>query len=129
MNTDEQIQYWFDLSDDDIIVAESNFKNKHYLWCLFICHLSVEKVLKGLYILKCNEHPPKIHDLLKLAKFSQLDISDENFRFLNQLNRFNIESRYPEYKNSIKSIANYEFTNDILLRTKELLKCLKSLKQ
>ncbi|MBX3043889.1 MAG: HEPN domain-containing protein [Candidatus Kapabacteria bacterium] len=85
--------------------------------------------MKGLYIQQCKEHPPKIHDLVKLAKSSQLEVADDNLRFMNQLNRFNIEGRYPEYKNSIKAVANYEFTYEILLKTQELIKCLKSLKQ
>jgi len=36
MGLKEQIDYWFDLAGEDIIVAESNYRNKHYLWCLSI---------------------------------------------------------------------------------------------
>jgi hypothetical protein len=32
MNLKEQIDYWFDLADEDIIVAESNFNNDHFVW-------------------------------------------------------------------------------------------------
>lgn len=129
MNISEQIQYWFELSDDDIIVAESIFQSKHYLWCLFICHLSVEKTLKGLYVQNCLEMPPKIHDLVKLAKSSKLEISEVDLRFLNELNRFNIEGRYPEYKNNLKTIADLEYTSNKLIKTKEILKWLKSLRK
>lgn len=129
MNISEQIQYWFELSDDDIIVAESIFQSKHYLWCLFICHLSVEKILKGLYVQNCLELPPKIHDLVKLAKSSKLEISEVDLRFLNELNRFNIEGRYPEYKNNLKTIADLEYTSNKLIKTKEILKWLKSLRK
>lgn len=129
MNISEQIQYWFELSDDDIIVAESIFQSKHYLWCLFICHLSVEKTLKGLYVQNCLEMPPKIHDLVKLAKSSKLEISEVDLRFLNELNRFNIEGRYPEYKNNLKAIADLEYTSNKLIKTKEILKWLKSLRK
>ena len=51
MTIEEQVQYWFDLAEEDLFVAESNFKNEHYLWCLFLCHLTLEKALKG-YLFK-----------------------------------------------------------------------------
>jgi hypothetical protein len=31
MNINEQIEYWFDLAEEDIIIAESNFKQGHFL--------------------------------------------------------------------------------------------------
>jgi HEPN domain-containing protein len=129
MNINEQINYWFDLVDEDIIVAESNFNNKHFSWCLFICHLAVEKSLKGLFVQNLAETPPKVHDLVKLAKMAGLSISDNDLRFLNQMNRFNIEARYPEYKNNIKEIATSKFTLEKLNKTKEIIQWLKSLKK
>lgn len=81
MNINEQIDYWIELSDEDIVVTESNFVNKHYLWCLFICHLSVEKMLKGLFVLNKNEIPPKIHDLVKLTKLLALNVPENDLRF------------------------------------------------
>jgi HEPN domain-containing protein len=129
MNLSDHIEYWFDLADEDIIVAESNFNNKHYLWTLFLCHLTLEKALKGLYVKHLAETPPKIHDLVKLAKVTELDISDLDLRFLNEMNRFNIEARYPEYKKNIKQIATLEFTQEKLIKTKEIIEWLKSLKK
>jgi HEPN domain-containing protein len=129
MNIQEQIDYWFDLADEDVIVAESNYNSKHFLWCLFICHLSLEKALKGLYVRFIVETPPKVHDLVKLAKVAGLQISELNFLFLNEMNRFNIEARYTEYKNNIKKIATIEFTQEKLLKTKDTIQWLKSLKK
>ena len=128
MNINEQIQYWFDLADEDIIVAQSNFDSKHYLWSLFICHIVIEKALKGLYVQFAAETPPKIHDLIKLANSVSLPISESDLRFLNLMNRFNIEARYPEYKNSMNQIATMEFTQEKLSKTKEILQWLRSLK-
>jgi HEPN domain-containing protein len=121
MNIKEQINYWFDLADEDIIVAESNFNNKHFLWSLFISHLALEKALKGLYVQYIEETPPKLHDLVKIAKASSLPISDLDLRFLSEMNRFNIEARYPEYKNNMKLIATMEFTQAKLIKTQEII--------
>ncbi|MBM2815005.1 MAG: hypothetical protein HW421_1767 [Ignavibacteria bacterium] len=127
MTIEEQVKYWFDLADDDLIVAESNLNNNHYLWCLFICHLTIEKALKGLYVQFLNETPPKIHDLVKLANFSQLNLTDIDLRFLLEMNKFNIEASDPDYKEKIKKIATSEFTEQKLLKTKEIILWLKSL--
>lgn len=129
MDIQEQIDYWFDLADEDIIVAETNFTNKHYLWTLFICHLALEKSLKGLYVQFVVETPPKLHDLVKLAKSAKLSFTDDDLRFLNEMNRFNIEARYPEYKNNLKEIATLEFTQKKFIKSKEILQWLKSQKR
>ena len=55
----EQIEYWINLSDQDIPVAESLLKNQHYTWCLFIGHLVLEKILKAAYLRDNQKHPPK----------------------------------------------------------------------
>jgi HEPN domain-containing protein len=79
-------------------VAESLFTNGHYLHCLYFGHLILEKALKGYWVYKNKTTPPKIHDLLKLALKTSINLPESNLRFLDELNKFNIEARYPEYK-------------------------------
>ena len=129
MKFKEQIDYWFVLAEEDILVADSLFTTEHYVWCLFLCHLSIEKVLKGLFIQNVKEMPPKIHDLVKLAKSANLNVGEDRLFFLDEMNKFNIEARYPDYKSSINKICTKEFTIDKLNKTKELLNWLKFLKK
>uniref|UniRef100_A0A7C4YD27 HEPN domain-containing protein n=1 Tax=candidate division WOR-3 bacterium TaxID=2052148 RepID=A0A7C4YD27_UNCW3 len=35
-----------------------------YIYTVFMCHLSVEKALKGLYVKKFKKNPPKKHNLI-----------------------------------------------------------------
>ena len=42
--------------------------------------------------------PPKIHNLVKLADLSKIDFSEEDKLFLMEVNEFNLEARYPDYK-------------------------------
>jgi HEPN domain-containing protein len=42
--------------------AEAMFKSKRYIYAVFMCHLSIEKVLKGLYAQMLPEVPPKTHN-------------------------------------------------------------------
>ncbi len=48
--------------------AEYMFQGGRYLYVVFMCHLSIEKALKGLYFEKLREIPPKVHNLVYLLK-------------------------------------------------------------
>jgi HEPN domain-containing protein len=129
MTIEEQIKYWFDIAEDDLIVTESNFNNCHYLWCLFICHIILEKGIKALYVQSNHESPPKIHDLVKLSKLASVVISEEDLRFLDEMNKFNIEARYPDYKEVLKKFCTKEYTEIRYNKTKEIFQWLKSQKK
>ncbi len=44
------------------------FDNRRYIYAVFMCHLAIEKALKGLYAQKLNEIPPKTHNLIFLVE-------------------------------------------------------------
>lgn len=46
MTIDEQVKYWINLAEQDLPVAISMFEKGHYMWCLYIGHLIIEKVLR-----------------------------------------------------------------------------------
>lgn len=50
---------WFFQADYDMDTAESNFKSERYIYAIFMCHLSIEKAIKGLYFKKNQKEPPK----------------------------------------------------------------------
>ena len=129
MTINEQIEYWFNLADEDLLIVESLFSAEHYVWSLYLCQLALEKTLKGLFIQNLGEMPPKIHDLVKLAKSANLDIDEERMIFLDDMNKFNIEARYPDYKSSIKKICTKDFTSKNIIKTKETVNWLKSLRK
>lgn len=47
-----------------------NYEVNQYTWALFIGHLVLEKLLKGIYakVNKDNPYPPKIHNLNIIAE-------------------------------------------------------------
>ena len=51
---------WFKQADYDMETAEFMFKGERYFYTVFMCHLSIEKALKGLIIQKNKEAPPKL---------------------------------------------------------------------
>jgi HEPN domain-containing protein len=54
---------WFDQSEYDYETANVMFNYGRYFYSVFMCHLSIEKALKGLYVKKTDKLPPKIHKL------------------------------------------------------------------
>ncbi len=123
----EHIQYWVESAENDLSVADVLFNSGKYDWCLFIGHLVIEKILKALFVQKNNElTPPKIHNLLKLAQLSDIKLDKEQQLFLEIVNNFNIEGRYPEIKNEFYKTANKEFTNIHYSKIKEYYHWLKS---
>jgi len=128
MNIEEHINYWLESAKNDMDVAESLFKSQKYDWCLFIGHLVLEKTFKALYVKNnANKIPPRIHNLVKLAELSPLKLSDKQKFFLDEVNDFNLEIRYPDYKFEFRNICDMEFTTKYFDGIKEFFKWQQSL--
>lgn len=74
-----------------------------------------------------EETPPRTHDLVKLAKFSNVVLSDEQLLFYNKVNDFNIEARYPDEKLGFYRIATKKFAEENLNKIKQEFLWIKSL--
>ncbi len=128
MTKEEHIGYWVESAEKDLAVAQNLFDSSNYDWCLFIGHLVIEKALKANFV-KVNDNriPPKIHDLIRLADISGIQLDDDKKRFFFLLNKFNLEARYPEYKNEMFRIATKEFTAGKFQEIIEVFQWLRSL--
>ncbi len=126
MTKEEQIDYWIHSADDDFEVAETLLLARKNLWCLFICHLVIEKTLKAHYVNVFDESPPKIHNLLNLASKVKFDLNEVQNSLLDDLNIFQISARYPDYKERLNKTCTNEFTNDFFQKVKEIFEWMKS---
>jgi HEPN domain-containing protein len=45
-----KITYWIDLSDYDLETAKAMLQSKRFLYVGFMCHQTVEKAFKALYV-------------------------------------------------------------------------------
>ena len=125
MEKQEYIEYWIKTSINDLSSMESNFKSANYDWSLFIGHLALEKIFKALWIKNNNEtNPPRTHNLKKLADEAQFYLSLEDSELLLEINDFNLETRYPDYKLDFHAKCTKEFTGKYLSKIKELHECI-----
>lgn len=119
------LEEWFKQADYDLETAKAMFKTKRYIYTVFMCHLSIEKALKGLYANTFKKDPPKIHDLIYLLKKIDLELPYHNQDFLKILNELSIPTRYPDELEKLLKAYREEETRKLLNQTKELLLWLK----
>ena len=118
-------QEWQKQADYDMKTAEIMFDNKRYFYAVFMCHLSVEKALKGLYLERLKEIPPKVHNLVYLLNKIGVKPSEPIGRFLVKLNEASVVTRYPEVLDKLQKDFTQSVVKDILLRSKEVLEWIK----
>jgi HEPN domain-containing protein len=118
-------QEWLKQADYDLKTAESLFKTSRFLYTVFMCHLSIEKALKGFYAKKFQEDPPKIHNLNYLLEKSGIKLTEEFQDFIDRLNNLSVPTRYPDELTKILKDYKKDLTKKVLKQTKELLLCLK----
>lgn len=114
------INHWIVNSDDDYDTMIALFNSKRYSWSLFLGHLVIEKLLKAYFVKVNLDYPPYVHNLLRLAKESKMDITDDLKYKLTTISAFNINARYDDYKNSFQKKCTPGFTLDWVNKIKEL---------
>lgn len=119
------IAYWKKSAQHNWETALILFKNKRYDACLFFCHLSLEKLLKGLVVKKTNKQAPYIHDLEKLAYLAGIKFSKEQLEYLHKITSFNIAGRYADKKYEFYKQCTKEYTQKYLSISKDFVLCLK----
>ncbi|AEE91052.1 HEPN domain protein [Tepidanaerobacter acetatoxydans Re1] len=124
MDKDTIINYWVDTSNRDYQTMLNLYKSKDYHWSLFIGHLVIEKLLKGIYVKNVDDNPPRIHDLLRLAEKAKINTTEEQKDTLDLITTFNINARYPDYNQSFYKKCDHEFTTNNIEKIKELRKWL-----
>jgi HEPN domain-containing protein len=122
-----KIKYWIDISDYDIETAKAMLKTERMLYVGFMCHQSIEKILKAYWEKTKNDHPPKTHNLTRLSYDTELEslMGIDQIELLSELEPLQIESRYPSYKDQLLNSLTREYSEDLIKRTGELQQWIK----
>ena len=94
----KQIEYWSTSSDEDFAAAQSLLEKGHLRHSLFFAHLAIEKILKAHVTKQTKDIPPRIHNLVRLAKLAQLNLNPDQLEFLREFNLYQLEGRYHDDK-------------------------------
>ena len=129
MKSDEILSYWLKSAEEDYKTMKNLLNSKDYTWCLFLGHLVIEKILKGLYSKnnKTNPYAPKSHDLVLLAKKCGCELDENLEKILYTITTFNISARYEDYKNTFRNKCTKEYTESQIRNIEEMREWLLSL--
>lgn len=111
---------WYFQSDYDLETAVDMLKSGRTVYCIFMCHLSLEKALKGLLIKKTGEYPSKSHSLIYFVDKLELELNENFSEFIFMLNKISVPTRYPDDLRKLFVAYTRERTQSILDQTKEV---------
>jgi HEPN domain-containing protein len=125
---EQHIAYWVATAEADLRTAKDiALTGKHYHFVLFLCHLSIEKMLKAHVVKATDAVPPKTHDLTQLAEKANLSLTTEQARLLLEINTFNLSTRYPDTQLQLYKQATRTFAEPYIAETERMFQWLKTL--
>lgn len=104
------VNHWIETSETDFQTMKTLYESKSYSWALFLGHISVEKLLKAVYVNRFGKHAPFTHNLYRLAEQIEFELSDEHSDWLDEITSFNLNARYDDYKREFYSLCTPDFT-------------------
>lgn len=117
---------WLKQADYDMDTADAMFSSGRYFYAVFMCHLSIEKALKGLYFKNLNEVPPRTHNLLYLLDKTGKRPEEDLEKFITKLNTASIATRYPDDLAKIQAAYTAEITKEMIRNSKDVLRWVKT---
>jgi HEPN domain-containing protein len=127
IDIDKIIQHWIDTSEEDFKTMLDLYKSKSFGWALFLGHISIEKLLKALYVKVKKEHAPFTHNLYRLAELCEIEMTDDYSDWLDKITAFNLHARYDDYKREFYSLCTPDFTRDWIEKIKLIRQWIKQM--
>ncbi len=118
-------EQWLGQADYDLDTADYMFEGGRYFYAVFMCHLSIEKALKGLYRKKLSQEPPRVHNLIYLLNKIGIKPAEPIGRFIVKLNEASVATRYPEEIEKLQKDFSRRIVKDILSKGRETLEWIK----
>ncbi|MBI4237248.1 MAG: HEPN domain-containing protein [Deltaproteobacteria bacterium] len=115
------VRYWRDGATSDLRSAGLLLRGRQWLQGLFFCHLAIEKTLKARIVHDGAGHAPHVHNLLYLAGKTRLALDKIQLAFLEEMNRYNIEGRYPSYQAAMRKTLGRMNALPLYRRTTEFV--------
>jgi len=118
IEVDKIVNHWIETSEDDFQTMLSLFDSKSYSWSLFLGHISVEKLIKAVYVSKHKKHAPFLHNLFRLAELSNIGMTEEQSDWLDKITSFNMNARYDDYKKEFQMLCTVDFAKEWIEKIK-----------
>ena len=113
-------------SEYDLQTAAAMFESGRYIYVVFMCHISTEKMLKAIVAEATQNIPPKTHNLIYLIKLGEVNLPPDLFDFVAKLNNASIITRYPEDFKKLLEVFPQDIAKEYLITTQKAIEWLKS---
>lgn len=116
---------WLKQAEYNMDTARAMFDAGRHFYAVFMCHLSLEKALKGLYMAKTRELPARTHSLLFLLRAAEIEPPETTGKFIAKLNEANVAIRYPEELETLQKNFTETIVQELRCAAKEALAWIK----
>lgn len=116
---------WIATADYDWTTAEHMFQSGRFLYVIYMCHLSLEKLLKAVVAENQDPLPPRTHNLYHLIQLIGLKVPENFKKLFADLNAMSLPVRYPEDLEQLSMQYDKKVAEDYLKQTKECIQWLK----
>jgi HEPN domain-containing protein len=132
MTNEEKFEYWLDIAQYDLKTAGALYRGGRWLYVIFMCQQSLEKLVKGLYILYLGKPAQRIHDIrsvfLEFSDKLTVPVDETVIEFFSRLSSFYLNTRYTDYKEKLSAAVSKQEAKANLKKTKEVFSWLLTLK-
>ncbi len=122
---DKKVVEWLKQADYDLSTSEFMANGGRHFHAVFMCHLAIEKALKGLYLQNLQETPPKTHNLVHLLNKIGLRLDTEKSGVIAKLNEASTATRYPDDIDKLQDDYTQEIAAQIVTQTRGILEWIK----
>lgn len=116
---------WIMTAEYDLKTADSLLRAKRKFYVIFLCHLAIEKMLKGIISEKQEKLPPYTHNLVYLLGLTDLTPPKKLNEFIELINDKSVPMRYPENIADLEKQFSLKLTGVYLRKAKEVVLWLK----
>ena len=120
-------QRWAERGWYDMDTARAMLESRRFFYVPFCCQQAVEKMIKGVIAKVTGQTPPRIHNLMELAKRAGLAPDADQALLMRELTEYYVQSRYPDAVESASSSAWQGVARDAILRTEKMVQWLSSM--
>ncbi len=116
-----ETELWIEDATYDLESAKAMLDSGRLFFVVFMCHLTVEKMLKAAIVEREGVDPPRIHNLVGLATRAGVPIPEEHLGIVNELDSMSVVTRYPDGRRAIadsltteRAVSTYDRTGGLV---------------
>jgi HEPN domain-containing protein len=122
---EKRTEEWLLQSDYDLETAEVMYNSGRQIYAVFMCHLAIEKAIKGLLYERLREIPPKSHSLVLLLTKLEERPPEHLGKVIVKLSEASIPTRYPDDLARVQRDYSAMVVRDLLDRSREVIAWIK----